>query len=93
MTGSIWIIKNLLFYCLQYYFSKLQEEDDLKMKADFWIVTGLSLYITVSFFVFLFQNTLATNLELFAITIWKVVDIAYILFCIFIAKAFSLSKG
>ena len=83
----------LLFYCLQYYFSKLQEEDDLKMKADFWIVTGLSLYITVSFFVFLFQNTLATNLELFAITIWKVVDIAYILFCIFIAKAFSLSKG
>jgi len=83
----------LLFYCLQYYFSKLQQEDDLKIKADFWVVTGLSIYITVSFFVFLFQNRLAKDLELFAVTIWKVVDIAYIVFCIFIAKAFSLSKG
>ena len=84
----------LLFYCLQYYLYKLlDDQEEAKRPADFWAVTGLTIYVSISFFIFLFQNTLVKQLQHFAITIWKVHDIAYIILCIFLAKAFATTKN
>ncbi len=79
----------LLIYCMLYYLSELRNENDVVSHgADFWITTGLSIYVVVNFFVFLFYNPMVEqNLNL-ADKIWDVHNIAYIIFCFFIAKAF-----
>jgi len=79
----------LLIFCMQYYLAKLRDEaDDITSGADFWLVTGLSIYVVINFFVFLFYvPMLRHDIEL-ALNIWDVHNIAYILFCIFITKAF-----
>ena len=79
----------LLIYCMLYYLAKLRDdEDDVASGPDFWVVTGLSIYVVVNFFVFLFYvPMLDANVRL-AINIWNVHNIAYIILCIFITKAF-----
>jgi hypothetical protein len=72
---------------------KLQDDnEEVKRPADFWIVTGLTIYVSISFFIFLFQNMLVKQLQDTAVSIWKIHDIAYIILCIFIAKAFYASR-
>jgi hypothetical protein len=83
----------LLFYCLIYYLNVLlQDQSIIYKKPEFWIITGLSIYVVVNFPIFLFYNYFALKFENFAIDIWDVHNIAYIIFCIFIAKAFLLQK-
>ena len=83
----------LLFYSLQYYFFKFQDETDASSKSpDFWIVTGLCIYAAACFPIYLFYKTLLLQSENFTINIWKVPDICYIILCIFIAKGFYESK-
>ncbi|MCW3110339.1 MAG: hypothetical protein JWQ09_4845 [Segetibacter sp.] len=79
----------LLIYCMLYYLSQLKDEDDIiTMRPDFWVATGLSIYVVINFFVFLFYvPMLSQNLEL-AINIWTVHNVAYIILCLFVAKAF-----
>jgi hypothetical protein len=78
----------LLIYCMQYYLAELKRDDDDVFKGpDFWIVTGLGIYVTVNFFVFLFYLPML-NIDLpLATNIWSVHNIAFIILCIFIAKA------
>lgn len=83
----------LLLYSLQYYFYKFQDESDASRSSDFWIVTGLCIYSAASFPIYLFYETLLRQSEDFTILIWKVPDICYIIFCIFIAKGFYESKS
>ena len=79
----------LLIYCMLYYLAKLRNEtDDISSGSDFWIVTGLSIYVVVNFFVFLFYVPMINHNSLLAENIWYVHNIAYILLCIFITKAF-----
>ncbi len=81
----------LLFYCLQYFIFLLVEERDtpLARQPGFWVVSGLSVYVAVNFFIFLFYSILLKqNLELFAINIWNVHNIVYIILCVAIAKEF-----
>jgi hypothetical protein len=79
----------LLIYCMQYYLSQLKREDDTMIRGkEFWVVTGLCIYVVVNFFVFLFYvPLLSQNWEL-ADKMWNVHNLAYICLCIFIAKAF-----
>ena len=79
----------LLIFCMQYYLAKLRDEaDDITSGPDFWVVTGLSIYVVINFFVFLFYvPMLGHDIDL-ALNIWDVHNIAYILLCIFITKAF-----
>ncbi|MEJ7911997.1 MAG: hypothetical protein WKF70_02495, partial [Chitinophagaceae bacterium] len=45
----------LLIYCMLYYLSQLEQEDDqFSYKSHFWVATGLCIYVVVNFFVFLF---------------------------------------
>jgi len=79
----------LLIYCLQYYLSKLRHDtEEFSRTKDFWIVTGLSIYVVVNFFVFLFYvPLLSENIDL-SIKMWNVHNVAYLVLCIFIARAF-----
>ena len=55
---------------------------------DFWVVTGLSIYVVVNFFVFLFYLPMIYVDPKLAENIWNVHNIAFIIFCLFITKAF-----
>jgi hypothetical protein len=79
----------LLIYCLQYYLSQLRDEIEvISSGPDFWIVTGLSIYVVINFFVFLFYVPMIVENLFLAEKIWNVHNVAYIIFCIFITKAF-----
>jgi hypothetical protein len=78
----------LLVYCMLYYLSKLMDEvDDITSGPDFWIVTGLSIYVVINFFVFLFYVPMIDQDPALADKMWDVHNIAYILLCLFITKA------
>src|SRR5690606_28186125 len=80
----------LLFYCLQYYLFRLSDEKISYSKSlDFWIVTGLTIFVMISFPIYLFYDPLL-NLDVkFVNTIWEVHKVAFLIFCIFMAKAFN----
>lgn len=77
----------LLIYCMLYYLSELKDDSkNLFNGPDFWVVTGLSIYVVVNFFVFLFYLPMIdVDLDL-AVNIWNIHNIAFIIFCLFIAK-------
>jgi len=79
----------LLVYCMLYYLSELRDDSkNLFNGPDFWVVTGLSIYVVINFFVFLFYLPMIdVNVDL-ANNIWNVHNIAFILFCLLITKAF-----
>lgn len=79
----------LLIFCLFYYLSELREdENNLFDSPHFWVVTGLSIYVVVNFFVFLFYMPMIKVDVPLAINIWNVHNVAFIIFCLFISKAF-----
>jgi hypothetical protein len=79
----------LLIYCMLYYLAVLNDEDDTAFKGPvFWIVTGLSLYVVINFFVFLFYVPMITQNMALANEIWDVHNVAYIILCLFITRAF-----
>lgn len=81
----------LLFYCLQYFIFILIEDkaQPFKNQPGIWVVTGLTIYVASSFSIFLFYTyLLKKSLKVFAVNIWDVHNIAYIILCIFIAINF-----
>lgn len=79
----------LLVYCMLYYLSELRDVDNaITGGPAFWIVTGLSIYVVINFFVFLFYLPMIYVNRLLAENIWNVHNIAFIIFCIFLTKAF-----
>jgi hypothetical protein len=79
----------LLIYCMLYYLSRLKDEIEvLTSGKDFWVVTGLSIYVVINFFVFLFYVPMLKENPQLAINMWSVHNVAYIILCIFISKAF-----
>ena len=80
----------LLFFCLQYYLNKLQQEDEtLRRPSDFWMVTGLSIYVVFNFPFFLLYTSLKPDDQVFW---WNAHNISFIILCIFIAKAFYAAR-
>jgi len=80
----------LLFYCLQYFIYLIIEEKTtgIQVQPGFWITTGLSIYVAASFFIYLFYTYLTSAKRNFAMNIWDVHNIVFIILCIFIAKQF-----
>jgi len=78
----------LLVYCMLYYLAELKEDDNLFEGPHFWVVTGLAIYLVTNFFVFLFYAPMLSVDVTLAINIWNVHNIAFIIFCVFITKAF-----
>lgn len=90
INGNLFTIEAyfLLIYCLLYYLSQLRDEtEDFRQNKEFWIVTGLSIYVVINFFMFLFYVPMIQQNELLAEKMWSVHNMAYILLCLFITKA------
>ena len=83
----------LLVYCMLYYLAELKEDDNLFDGPHFWVVTGLAIYLVTNFFVFLFYAPMLSVDVNLAINIWNVHNIAFIIFCVFITKAFYGTAG
>jgi len=82
----------LLIYCMLYYLEVLISEDDTAFKGPvFWIVTGLAIYFVVNFFVFLFYVPMINQDIVLVLAIWNVHNVAYIILCLFITRAFYLT--
>ena len=84
----------LLFYCLQYFIYLVIEDKPtgLSRQRGFWVVSGLSIYVAVNFFIFLFYEYLSTVTKDFAVNIWDVHNIVFIILCICIAKQFTVKN-
>jgi len=84
----------ILFYCLLYYYT-VNMNDEIKSPLalpPFWIVMGLTLYTSVNFLIFLFYNYLINAERNYAISIWNVHNLIYIVLMIFIAIGFKKAK-
>ncbi|MBB6271137.1 hypothetical protein HDF26_001564 [Pedobacter cryoconitis] len=80
---------SLLFYPLSHFLFKVHENVNVNIfTADFWIATGLGLYVAVNFFIFLLYNELTIHMINFAVNLWNVHNISYIIFNLFMAKGF-----
>jgi hypothetical protein len=78
----------LLFYCLQYYFYKVKEDLEIgRGQPDFWVVTGLGIYVAINFFIFLLYTELSVYYTRFAVDIWSIHNVSYVLLHICLAKA------
>lgn len=79
----------LLIYCMLYYLSQLKSETEgITATKGFWVITGLAIYVAANFFVFLFYVPMITENPALANKMWDLHNVAYILLCIFISKAF-----
>jgi hypothetical protein len=86
----------LLFYCLLFFYKTTLDVglDRPSSQPQFWVVAGLTLYTAVNFFIFLFYKYLMSQVTFakYAVEIWNVHNISYILLNIFIIIAFIRSK-
>ena len=78
----------LLIYCMLYYLAELKDDGDLFDTPHFWVVTGLAIYLVTNFFVFLFYTPMLNVDVKLAVSIWNVHNIAFIIFCLFLTRAF-----
>ncbi len=84
----------LLMYCLIFYLNQIRQDQPFSYENPiFWIVTGLSIYFVIDFPIFLFYSTLSIKFKTFAIDIWYVHNIAFIILCCFFAKAFFMNQN
>lgn len=86
----------LLFYCLLYFY-KATLDDNIESPyalPQSWLVSGLTLYTAINFFIFLFYKYLMSlpQFKIYAVEIWSVHNISFIILNIFIAIAFYKSK-
>ncbi len=84
----------LLCFCLLYYWS-IYEDDSLSVSErspEFYIVTGLSIYVVINFPLFLWYNVLSEKFEGLAVDLWSVHNISYVIFCIFMGIGLYKSK-
>ena len=79
----------IIFYCILFFLKQLKSDEiSSQFDASLYIVTGLAIYEAVSFPIFLFYQTLTEQTKDYAVNIWDVHNIVYIVFCLFIARSF-----
>lgn len=83
----------ILFYCLAYYIRILKSDQvAIFTRPEFWFITGICLYEAINLPIFGYYNKLGGLDEEFAIDLWNVHNIIYIILCLFIAKGFYESS-
>jgi hypothetical protein len=80
----------LLMLCVFYFISLIKaEEVFFGFDPGLIIISGLVIYESVNFFVFLFYSYLmANNAQSFAKILWSMPNIIFFIFCLFITRAF-----
>lgn len=83
----------LLLYCLLFYLYLLHSEAVHPLQlASFWTVTGLIIFVAVSFPIYLYYESLIKKDVTFAVDIWSVQKISFIVFCLLSAFGFTFAK-
>jgi len=79
-----------LIYCLIWFYLKVNDDDErwLFSYSHVWVVTGISLYSAITFFLFLFYKIIINSGDIFAYYIWDVHNISFAIMCFLIAVAF-----
>ena len=79
----------LLIFCMLYFLHKLRVENYKPFNtAEFYITKGLSIYVVINFFVFLFYIPMIVEDASLANNMWNLHNLVYIVLCLFIARAF-----
>jgi hypothetical protein len=82
----------LLVYCLSYYLRILKSDQaNVFHTPEFWIITGLTLYEAVNLPIFMNYENISESMKKFAIDLWSVHNVVFIVMCIFLAKGFYQS--
>lgn len=77
----------LIFYALSYYLRTLLSDQAQVLRTPvFWIVTGLVIYEAISLPIFMLYNQVAVTDANFAVDIWDIHNIAFLVMFICIAK-------
>ncbi len=95
LSGNLLTIESylLLIYCMLFFLAGLKEDAAVMDKGpELWIIVGLSIYVVINFFLFLFYVPMIRENERLADNIWTVHNVAYILLCLCIARAFYRSR-
>jgi hypothetical protein len=82
----------LLFYSVIYFFKVLRDDSpdtEVASRPVFLVVTGLSIYVALNFFIFLFYKQLTTNFVDLAKQVWPIHNFSNIIFCLLLAFAFK----
>lgn len=90
INGNLFTIEAylLLIFSMLYYLTQLRNDVvDLSSSKEFWITTGLSIYVVINFFIFLFYVPMIQENPILANDMWNVHNLAYITLCLFITKA------
>jgi hypothetical protein len=79
----------LISYCV-IYFLKTLNDDTFKLETSIvlLVITGLAIYESCCFFVFLFYSNLTKTDIPFAVSLWNIHNIVYIVMCLYISLAF-----
>lgn len=86
----------LLTCCLTYYYKATLDDSvsSLSSLSQFWLITGLTLYTAINFFIFLFYKYLMASLTFkkYAQEVWNVHNISFIILCVLIGVSFYKAK-
>lgn len=84
----------LLALCLSFFFRSMQDDSETNWlkHPSFLVCTGISLYETTSFFIFLFFYPLVKTNWDFAYTTMSIHNVMYIIMCVMIAVALHRSR-
>jgi hypothetical protein len=95
---SVWVLSSrvmgleagfTILFCMLYFIQMLQDDEDTTAKAPaYWMITGITIYMIINFPIFLFYEPLANSFVNFAVGIWDIHNITYILLCLFMARYF-----
>jgi len=82
----------ILFYCLLYHYTTNMNDKIISPIAlpETWVVMALTLYTSINFLIFLFFNYLIMEQEKYAISVWNVHNLSYIVLMIIMGA--SLKK-
>jgi len=79
----------LCAYCIFFFLKTLRVEEYVNnVSRSLLIVTGLLIYESCCFFIFLFYANLVMTNPGFAVSLWNVHNIVYIVMCLYISRAF-----
>jgi hypothetical protein len=86
----------LLTCCLIYIYKATLDDTvpSLSSQPQFWLITGLTLYTAINFFIFLFYKYLMASLRFkkYANDVWNVHNISFIILCVLTAVSFYKAK-